>query len=216
MQSTQSVLAKNIEKRMHDLNIPSNLALAKASGVSRVVITNILRHPEKSIMADSALLLSRHLKCRIEWLLTGEGPINREDEIDHQRRAGAPLLLLNDLTNQSIENLLVKVSKSDTIPRFMCPTGNKPSIFTIWQSEPIGKINHAGYLYFDHQKKPASGQLVIVKTTPNSPAEYMEFYATYDKQFLRYIEKNIPDELRMIEFQDSMQIIATFESFVIT
>ncbi|GAD91139.1 hypothetical protein VHA01S_069_00270 [Vibrio halioticoli NBRC 102217] len=216
MQSRQSVLAKNIEKRMHDLNIPSNLALSKASGVSRVVITNILRHPEKSIMADSALLLSKHLKCRIEWLLTGEGPINHDDEINHQRRSGAPLLLLNDITEQNIEDLLLKVSQSDTIPRFMCPTGNKPSIFAIWQSQPIGRINHAGYLYFDHKKLPTSGQLVIAKTTPESAAEYMEFYATYDKKFLRYIERNIPEGLRMIELKETMQIIATFESFVIT
>ncbi|OBT17290.1 hypothetical protein A9264_00475 [Vibrio sp. UCD-FRSSP16_10] len=216
MQSKQSVLAKNIKKRMNDLNIQSNLALAKDSGVSRAVITNIMQHPEKSIMADSAFLLGRTLQCTMEWLLTGKGPITPTGHLDRDKRYGAPLFSINDISDKGIDLLFSEASKNEAITRFMCPTGNKPSIFTVWQSRPVGRLNHAGHIYFDKDKKPVSGQLVIVRTHPGAPLEYMEFYSAYDKNFVRYIEEHIPEDLRMIELQDHMQIIATFECFVVT
>ncbi|OED65404.1 hypothetical protein A143_08000 [Vibrio splendidus ZS-139] len=216
MTSEQSILAKNIQQRMNDLNIKSNLALSKVSGVSRAVITNIMLHPEKSIMSDSALLLSETLDCSMEWLLTGKGSINRGHEIDSQKRSGAPLLSLNDISERGIDALLVEASESDSITRFMCPSGNKPSIFTVWQNRPMGRMNHSGHIYFDKDKNPVSGQLVIARTTPDATVSYMEFYCAHEKQFLRSIEESIPENLRTIEYKDGMDIIATFECFVVT
>lgn len=216
MASEQSILAKNIQKRMNDLNIKSNLALSKESGVSRAVITNIMLNPDKSIMADSALMLSQTLDCNVEWLLTGKGPINQENELDSQQRSGAPLLSLNDISERGIDVLLDEASDNNAITRFMCPTGNKPSIFIVWLSRPMGKINHAGHIYFDKDKKPLSGQLVIARTTKNGPISYMEFYSAHEKQFLKCIEEDIPESLRTIEFTSDMEIIATFECFVVS
>ncbi|GEA52790.1 hypothetical protein VIN01S_35940 [Vibrio inusitatus NBRC 102082] len=215
MASEQSILAKNIQKRMNDLNIKSNLALSKVSGVSRAVITNIMLHPAKSIMADSALLLSKTLDCNVEWLLTGKGPINRDHEVDSQKRSGAPLFSLNEISERGIDVLLSEASENDTITRFLCPSGNKPSIFMVWLNHPMGKMNHAGHIYFDSDKKPVSGQLVIVRTLKDGPISYMEYYSVHDKRFLYCVQDNIPEPLRTVEYTDDMEIIATFECFLV-
>lgn len=60
---SMSVLARNIEQRKRDLNITKSIDLAKRSGVSRAVLTNIKLNPEKSIMLDSAIRLADALDC---------------------------------------------------------------------------------------------------------------------------------------------------------
>lgn len=216
MASTPSTLALNIKQRMRDLNITSNLALSKMSGVSRAVITNVMLHPEKSIMADSALQLSKTLNCRVEWLLTGKGHITIDEAIyNNGIHLGSPIFTLNQISEAGIEVLLQESFENPNRNRMPCPTGNKPSIFAVWQNRPMGKINHAGHIYFDKDKKPVSGQLVIARTSPNAPLEYMEFYSAHDKQFLRTVEEHIPEDLRMIELANEMEIIATFECFVV-
>ncbi|CAM2846836.1 hypothetical protein [Vibrio rarus] len=50
----------------------------------------------------------------------------------------------------------------------------------------------------------------------DKPVAYMIFYSAHEKQFLCYVEENIPENLRMVEYQEGMEIIATFECFVVT
>lgn len=216
MTSNSSTLARNIKQRMSDLDIRSNLALSKMSGVSRAVITNVMLHPEKSIMADSALQLSKTLDCRVEWLLTGKGHINIDQAIySNGLHLGSPVFTLNQISESSIDALLQNACSNPNTSRMPCPTGNTPSMFVVWQSRPMGRINNPGHIYFDKDKKPVSGQLVIARTSAGACLEYMEYYSAHDKQFLRTVEEHIPEDLRMVELTDGMKIIATFECFVV-
>nr|WP_321458666.1 helix-turn-helix domain-containing protein [uncultured Vibrio sp.] len=208
---SMSVLATNIERRKTDLGITKSIDLAKKSGVSRAVLTNIKLNPEKSIMLDSAIRLAEALDCRLEWLATGVGSPN----IDEYKEAskidlGAPLVTLNELVNTEARTLIEKLRELDR-ERHPCPIGNSKNQLIIKSNRKIFEYP-AGYFYFDIEKVPVSGQLVIADTGGN--VEIMEYQSTHGRQFLKSIEEDLPADLRYIEITEQ-KLIGTFEAFAI-
>ncbi|HIF6165102.1 MULTISPECIES: helix-turn-helix domain-containing protein [Vibrio harveyi group] len=206
-----SVLARNIEQRKRDLGISKSIDLAKKSGVSRAVLTNIKVNPEKSIMLDSAVRLAEALDCRLEWLATGKG----EPNLDEYKEAskidlGAPLVTLNELVGAEPKELIERVRELDR-ERHPCPTGNSKTQIIIKSNRKILDYP-AGYFYFDVDKTPVSGQLVIADTGGN--AEIMEYQSTYGRQFLKSLEEDLPKELRFVEITEQ-KLLGTFEAFAI-
>ncbi|MFS1865128.1 hypothetical protein [Vibrio breoganii] len=216
MNKSKSILANNVERRMADLKIRSNLQLSEMSGVSRAVITNIMLSPKKSIMVDSALLLAKCLQCRVEWMITGEGHINLDDaERNNRLHLGAPLFTINQISDSDPMDMIENTITDTDHVRFPCPTGNSPTKFAVRMENPIGRFKNTGVVIFDTAKSPVSGQMVIAKTSDLGSVEYMEYYAAHGRRFLRSLEEGIPEELKSLEMTEQMKIIATYECYVI-
>lgn len=206
-----SVLAQNIEQRKRDLGISKSIDLAKKSGVSRAVLTNIKVNPEKSIMLDSAIRLSEALDCRLEWLATGKGEPNLDSYKEASKiELGAPVVTLNELVNAEPHELIERLRELDR-ERHPCPTGNSKSQIIVKSNRKVFDYP-AGYFYFDIDKTPVSGQLVIANTGGN--AEIMEYQSTHGRQFLKSLEEDLPSDLRFIEITDQ-KLLGTFEAFAI-
>ncbi|ENH4363929.1 helix-turn-helix transcriptional regulator [Vibrio fluvialis] len=214
MNIDKSILASNIEKRMNDLGIHTNTDLAKLSGVSRAVITNIKLHPEKTIRLDSGVLLARALKCRVEWLATGEGPINLDDVEKHQRlKYGAPLVKLEELASKEPEQLLMEAMAQEQRERYPCPAGNSESTLVIRLANQIGKFAAGSFIYFDCTKPPASGSVILVQTAKDAAPEIMEYTRAHNREFFKSLSEDLPPELRFIEKSEDMKVLATFAAW---
>ncbi|MGR5294770.1 helix-turn-helix domain-containing protein [Vibrio mediterranei] len=220
--TNQSVIAKNILKRMDDLGIKSKVTLSDISGVSRTVITNIILMPNKSVMIESAIKLANALECRVEWLITGIGPINDADQAKQNRLdQGVPVISLNALAKTTAQEILTEVSGDESIRRIPCPAGNSKTRFVVnlnvvKLSEPWGSRYEAGgMLFFDHEVDPISGQLVIAKTTLDSAPDIMEFISVHGRKFLKSLNDDIPEDLVRIEMTDDMEIIASNVSYAV-
>ena len=61
-----------IQRRLSELGTNPNAA-SEAAGLGRDYIRNILDGKSRNPKTEHILKLSRALKCRMEWLLTGEG-----------------------------------------------------------------------------------------------------------------------------------------------
>ncbi|KMV28829.1 hypothetical protein AB733_21615 [Photobacterium swingsii] len=209
---TMSILARNIETRKRDLGIPTSIKLAKDSGVSRAVLTNIKNNPDKSIMLDSAVRLAESLQCRLEWLATGKGsPTADEYIIASKIEHGAPLVTLNELVNANLSELTQTLLETNR-ERLPCPIGNSHNQIVIRVSEKLGKYYAGGYMWFDVTKTPVSGQVVLVKTESN--VEVMEFQSAHGRQFLKSLNDELPMDLRLSEINDQT-LIATFSAYAI-
>ncbi|EGQ9145683.1 helix-turn-helix transcriptional regulator [Vibrio parahaemolyticus] len=207
-----SVLARNIEQRKRDLNITKSIDLAKKSGVSRAVLTNIKLNPEKSIMLDSAIRLADALDCRLEWLATGEGSPTADEYKELSRiELGAPLVTLNSFVDVEPEDFL-KTGVPEYTQRFPCPSGNSKSQFVIKVNDQIKNYPAGGYFYFDTEKTPVSGQLVVANTGNN--VEIMEYQSAHGRQFLKSVNEELPIELRLVEIT-GQKLIGTFAAYAI-
>lgn len=98
--------------------------------------------------------------------------------------------------------------------RHPCPSGNAHTILIVKSTEPVGKYP-AGLFYFDYSIKPVSGQLVVASTDKDATPEVMEYYQARGKKFLKSLVEELPLELRTIEIEEDMTILATFRSFAI-
>ncbi len=211
----QSIIGTNIAKRMADLGIRTNKELSERSGVSRAVITNVQKNPDKKIMAETALALADGLDCRPHWLILGEGPINLDEvERANRLRFGSPVVSINELAKVEPKELLDMIFDDEGRQRHPCPAGNAGSVFIIKSSEPVGKYP-SGLFYFDYEAEPVSGQLVIARPDLDSTPEVMEFYQARGKKYLKSLIEELPLELRTTEFTNEMKILATFKSFAI-
>ncbi|MFM2589437.1 helix-turn-helix domain-containing protein [Vibrio sp. TBV020] len=221
MTGQQSTISQNIQKRMTDLGIRNKVELSEKSGVSRTVVTNIINMPNKSVMIDSAIKLARALKCRVEWLCDGTGPIN-DDYLEEKFRIteGVPLLQLSDIDVYSAEEILEEFIDNDKVERIPCSAGNNNSTFAIKLTSisyrtMLGKYERSGMLFFDCQAKPFSGQWVLVKISEDATPEIMEYISVQGRQFLKSLEADIPEELQRLEITDQIKVIATKVSYAI-
>ncbi len=206
-----SVLAQNIEQRKRDLGIAKSIDLAKKSSVSRAVLTNIRVNPEKDVTLSVGVKLAKALDCRLDWLATGEGAPNLDAYLEASKtELGAPVVTLNELVNTEPHELIEKLRELDR-ERHPCPTGNSKSQIIVKSNRKVFDYP-AGYFYFDIDKTPVSGQLVIANTGGN--AEIMEYQSTHGRQFLKSLEEDLPPDLRFIEITDQ-KLIGTFEAFAI-
>ncbi len=217
----QSIISQNIQKRMHDLGIRNKVDLSEKSGVSRTVVTNIINMPNKSVMIDSAIKLANTLECRVEWLCTGQGPMNDEHlEKRFRITEGVPLLHLSDIEDPYFEDILEELQDDEKVERVPCPAGNNSSSFavnltSISYRTMLGKYEQSGMLFFDCKAKPFSGQWVLAKVSNDATPEIMEYISVQGRQFLKSLEVDIPQELQRIEVTDEIQIIATKVSYAI-
>ncbi len=208
-----SLLAKNIEQRKQQLGIRSGIDLARKSGVSRAVLTNIKKNPQKSIMVDSAIDLAEALECRLEWLITGKGHPTSDEYLEVERVAnGAPLIWMNELKDKSAADLLEAISKDKFRRRFLCPVGNAATQFVLVASSDVGKYPAGGHIYFDTTKKPVSNDIVIVKQGNN--IDLFEYQAILDREFLKSLNTAIPEDFRLFEIADH-ELIATASACII-
>lgn len=208
----KSKLALNIEQRKRDLGIATNIELSKLSGVSRAVITNIQLQPEKSIMLESGLMLANALDCRMEWLATGEGPVNLDDVDRHQRiKYGCPVLTLNEINKQPIGELLAQSVVDVGRERIPCPVGSNEHRFVIRLNDGIGKYWAGGMMYFEMNSSPTNGKPVLVSM--NGELEIMEYARAHGRVFFKSLSEDIPQELRFIEKTDEMTVLASYIAY---
>ncbi|KFA99446.1 helix-turn-helix domain-containing protein [Vibrio sp. ER1A] len=216
MNIAKSVLAQNIDRRMADLGVRTYKELAAISEVSASVLTNISSNPKKSVMAPVAVMLAKALKCRVEWLVTGEGPMNLDEvERANRLRFGAPVIEINELARTDPKDLLLSISEDETRERHPCPKGNAESLFIIKTDVQIGKYPAGGMIYFDWDSEPSSGQLVVARTAEGMAPEVMEYYFARGKKFLKCLSEEIPKELLVTEIEPEMEIIAVMKSYAI-
>lgn len=71
-------LKQRISERLASMNLTANAA-STAAGLGRDYVRNIQDDKSRAPMADPLLKLARVLGCRLEWLISGEGPVDRED-----------------------------------------------------------------------------------------------------------------------------------------
>lgn len=222
MTAHQSIISQNIQKRMQDLGIRNKVELSEKSGVSRTVVTNIINMPNKGVMIDTAIKLANALECRVEWLGTGKGPMN-DDYIERKFLIadGVPLLNLNEVTGlDDTKKNLDNLNQDSSIDRIPCPSGNKQYAFavnlnSVSRRANLGKYDRAGFLFFDCDEEPLSGQLVIAQLDENTKPEIMEYVSVQGRRFLTSIEMNIPEQLQSIEITDSKKIVATKVGYAI-
>ena len=213
MSQEMSVLARNIETRRKDLGITTSIELARKSGVSRAVLTNIKLNPTKSVMLDSALKLADTLKCRLEWLATGEGSPSADEYSEYSKiELGAPVVTLNELINNEPKEYLKKLLEEDR-ERLPCPAGNSKTQFVIRLTEDVGKYAAGGVLYFDIDKTPVNGQLVLVETHKDN-LELMEYQTSHGRQFLKSLSDDVPPDLKFVEIENQKSI-ATFAAYAV-
>lgn len=70
-------LKERVMQRVNALDLNPNAA-SEAAGLSRDYIRSIMEGKSRNPKTEHALKLARVLKCRLEWLLTGEGPVTNE------------------------------------------------------------------------------------------------------------------------------------------
>lgn len=211
--SELSVLARNIEQRKRDLGIAKSIDLANKSGVSRAVLTNIKKMPEKSIMFDSAIALAKALECRVEWLGTGEGSPTTDEYVEAVHLSmGAPIVTLNQLVGVHDPEDYVANGIGSHVQRFPCPAGNARTQFVVKVNEQIKNFPAGGYFYFDAAKVPISGQLVVANTGNN--VEIMEYQSAHGRQFLKSLNEELPLELRLVEIKEQ-QLLGTFSTYAL-
>lgn len=204
-----SIIARNIDRRMSDIGMPTKVELARVSEVSRTVITNIFIMPNKGVMGDSAVKLAKALQCRVEWLITGEGPVT-DDQI-----TGVPVFKTTHLSKSTIEELLAQAQEFNEARRTPCPAGYKSSAFGIELDSTTNfdscskykKFEKGGTLFFDKDKTPSTGDLVLVKTSSESTPEIMEYTHAREMTFFSTLNDNLPESVRTIQFSEEMKVI---------
>ncbi len=210
--SMKSKLALNIEQRKRDLGIATNLQLSQLSGVSRAVITNVQLQPHKSIMLESGLMLAKALDCRMEWLATGEGPVNLDDVERHQRIAfGCPVLTLGDIAKSPIGSLIEQSVEDVSRERIPCPMGSNEHRFVIRINDAIGKYWAGGLMYFEINSTPTNGKPVLVSM--GDGIEIMEYARAHGRVFFKSLSEDIPQELKFIEKTDEMTVLASYVAY---
>ncbi|MBE8565613.1 hypothetical protein BCT47_01695 [Vibrio splendidus] len=211
-----SILATNIDQRKKDLNIRTNIEIARLSGVSRAVITNIMLHPEKSIMLDSAVSLANALDCRLEWLATGNGPVNYDDVVRHARiKFGSPVVTMQELSASSIKDLLEDLMEDEHRERLPCPARSSETTFIIRLNNNVGRYFAGGMIFFDYDKTAVSGDLVLARVREGVMPEIMEYQIAHGREFLKSMNPDIPEDLKFVEMSDSIKIIAAFSAFAV-
>lgn len=215
MQQEKSILSKNIEKRKADLGIKTNQALSQISGVSRAVITNVIKYPNKSLMMESGIALAKALDCRVEWLFSGEGPINMDDVLEAAYlRDGAPVVSLAELSQQTPEELIRKLYDDKYRERRPCPSGNSPTKFVVRSVDPLLEYRAGSLYFFDYERAPSNSDLVLVKlmNSPHAAPDIMQFNRLHDETYVKALGKDIPQDLAFRRITDEIRIIATINA----
>jgi len=216
-----SVIATNIDRRMQDLGIKTKVQLAAISGVSRTVITNIFIMPNKGVMAESAVNLAKALECRVEWLISGEGPVTEDDIF------GAPILtfeVLESLSSQQITAVIESARQDPTVKKAPCPTGYGNMNFAVALDSNINfeaskkyrKYEQGGIAFFESQKKPRSGELVLALPLESGTPAVMEYSSAHSKAYLSVLNDNFTESIRTVELAGQMEILGTFIGYSYT
>lgn len=207
---TYSTIAKNIDRRMKEIGMKTNVELSEKSGVSRTVITNIFMMPNKSVMGDSAVKLAKALQCRVEWLITGEGPVT-DDEI-----TSVPILSLRDLSETEINTAIESARSISSSPKMPCPSGYSVSSFGVQldsthnfdSCKKYNKFEQGGVMFFDHEAPLHNGGLILIQLSAGSTPEIMEFFKARDMGFVRSLNDNLPESIRTVEMTQDMKVLA--------
>lgn len=208
MTSKKSILAKNIEERTEALGIKNPSELAKRAGINRTILNKIEREPDKTIHADNAAKLARALQCSMEWLVTGE---ESEHSLEHIKTLyGAAFIKLEELTHTTPQALRNQVSAEQYREYYLSPTGLRRSLFVIRITHNIAAYSAGSYLFFDFEKIPENGSLILVQMGENSIPEIVEYCRHgNDKEYFKYLNVDLPPELRFIERNKDMKLLAT-------
>lgn len=215
--SAMSPLARRIEERKDALHIRTNVELAQRSGVSRAVITNIIKNPNKNIMAESAVDLANGLQCRVVWLITGEGPATDKEIQKFQKlKSGSPVMRLDELRGDDVAEDVRTASSEENRERYSCPVGNTDTTVVIRLERQLGRYDAGGLLFMDVAvTAPRTGQLVLASTSAGSPPELMEYTTAHSRHFLKSLSDDVPPDLRFVEMDERMSIVATYKAYAL-
>lgn len=215
--SDKSPMAERIEERMDDLGIKYINEVAEKSGVNRSVVSNILGNPKKSVRIDTAIAIAQGLGCHLVWFLTGEGPKTNAEAFKQQVfKASSPVMQLSELNSDNLGEVIEQAADDQSRERYSCPNGNNNNTIAIKLDHEIDGFDKGGILFFDvGESQVKTGKLVIAKTTKETPPEIMMFSSAHGRRFLKSLSSDIPDDLRIIQMDDNMQIIGAFMAYSI-
>lgn len=206
-------MGQRIKERMQQLGIKTNIKLADVSGVSRAVITNVVRNENKSVMLDSAMKLARALNCRVEWLYDGSGDVN-DDETRRIAflRDGAPVIALDELAGTTSNELIELLYSEEFRERRPCPSGNSTTTFIVRSPSNFKHYSSGSLLYFDSSKKPTDSDIVLIRTNKDQPPSIMEFFTNNSDEYVKVITREVPDDMAFSKLKNPYEIVATLTS----
>lgn len=216
-QNVMSPLAQRIEERKEDLGLKTIVGLSEKTEVSRAVLTNIFLNPKKSIMLATGILLAKGLECRLEWLMTGEGPKTDLDMVNSLKyKHVSPVVKLSEIDCNNIKEFLERVSNDEGRERYSCATGSDENTIAIRLDRDIERYPMGGLLFFDlGSTQSQTGKLVIATTSNDTPPEIMIFTSARNRKFLKSLSNDIPDDLKLIEMDENTRILGVFKAFSI-
>jgi len=213
LEGKKSTLARNIERRMEVLGIDHFSEVARISNVSRTVVTNIFMQPSKTITLGTAIKLASTLKCRAEWLLTGQGQ-ESDDEC-----ALVPILPMMQPYILDVSNLrnTLELAKNTEYVRSINGYSAGGLAISIRDLNPatspiLSTLHRNGYLHFDLHKPPVPGELVLAYSTEGYMS-VLEYFKVKNCFYLKEINSDVPISHAISKVDECLKPVAGFVGY---
>lgn len=210
-------MAQRIESRMEGLGIPNPAQLAKKADISRAVLTNIMRRPDKQLWVNVAIKLANALECRVEWMVQGTGPINDDVTQASERLYGqSPLVELNELAEPDLGSYVSSCFKDTSRLVYHCPIPTSENTVSIKIGRDLGRFDSDTVFFVDlNNHLPRSGQIVLARPTGGGTPEFYTYSTSMNKQFIKSMSKDLPEDLQFMQVDKEIEFIGCFVAAII-
>ncbi|PSV11684.1 phage repressor protein [Photobacterium kishitanii] len=214
-------LAERTLNRRKELNLTQD-DVAKATGTTRVSISNIELGISLNVRASTLFALAEALNCDAEWLLNGVEPkptvVPLQNNSDQNEIALEPVAKYVPLINWeqacSWTPTNIDIESASKLP---CPVKCSDRTFALEvQGESMEPRFEAGdFIFVDpEQLEPSPGQFIIVQLAVNTPAILKEFQMLDGYKILKALNPNYPADMRYVKVNDTCRLLGTLVSHV--
>ncbi|WP_052706122.1 helix-turn-helix domain-containing protein [Vibrio galatheae] len=194
-------IGERITQRMEQLGV-TQAQLSREVGITQVSTMRIRTGQSENIKAVTALKLAKSLKCNINWLVLGRGPVESESS---QPLVNAASLIVAESTHAKGYKVIATIGAP--------VDGDNLLAFCV--NDDLIDLPQNSTLFVETKSKPESGQYALyIAANGNLIArKYRNMGAA---TLLEATASNIPDQYRFTELTEDIKLIGKVIAYTAT
>ncbi|USD64234.1 helix-turn-helix domain-containing protein [Vibrio sp. SCSIO 43136] len=191
-------IGERVNERMHVVGI-SQAQLAREAGVTSVTMMRIRNGEATNVRATTAIKLAKSLKCSINWLILGRGPVEDDAPTEHISSA---TVIIPDQSEPSGFKATVPIGS---------PVDGE-NLIALHISDDMISLPNQCLVFVEQGVLPASGEFALVRDQQNTllVRRYRNMGAAI---MLEATASGIPEQFRYTELNEDMSVIGRVAAY---
>lgn len=214
-----TTLAERALNRRKRLNLTQD-DVAKATGTTRVSISNVELGISKNVRASTLFALAKALNCDAEWLLNGTGSTPSQNVTEKTEFTLDPVSKYVPLINWVQAGAWIPSEVDidvESVPKLPCPVkcSNQTFALEVRGESMEPRFEDGDYIFIDpEQLDPSPGKFVVAQLEDDASATFKEFQMLDGQKMLKALNPNYPPEMRYVKINGNCRLVGTVISHV--